>query len=389
MENKLFYVDSSIGLRRSYDDLLQDAALITQIPNAYWSKNIYDLLTVLVAAICNDASLALTPNDSMEIQGVQRISSSSITGLSKLQSKITNSCCRLGVFTSGSTGRPKLIEHSIETLTRFVRRSDKHRDDIWGLVYHPSSFAGLQVFFQAIFNGNPLVRLLGLDAPSIHHAIECQGVTHISSTPTMMRLLCSDEVVHRRVRYITTGGEITERSLISRVQLTFPNARFRNIYASTESGSLLISDDDLFRVPDHLTDRIKVLDGQLAVHRSLLAESLRTDDQLDFFLTGDCVEVLSNEPLVLRFIARRDDWINVGGFKMNPKEIEIELLEIDGIAEARVFGRKNPVTGNIVCCEIVLAPGMQVTPAMIRKQLQGRLPSYKIPRVIDFLNRSV
>ncbi len=384
MESKPFYIDSSLGLCKSYADLLRDAAEIREIPCTYGSEKIYEVFTVLLAAICNDVEIVLT-SDSSKNSGDHTVSFNAITEFSKLQNTVTNSQCKIGVFTSGTTGRPKVIQHRTDTLIRSVKTGERHRNDVWGLTYHPASFAGLQVFFQAICNSNPLIRLSGLEASAVHEAIRNEGVTHLSATPTWMRLVCSDSVVHPHVLSITTGGEITDRALIQQIESTFPNAKFRNIYASTESGSLLKSDGDSFRVPHYLADLVKVQDGMLAIHRSLLAESIRNECQNDFYVSGDTVEIVSLDPLTLRFAARRNDWINVGGYKVNPNEVEQSLLAIPGVSDARVFGRKNSVTGNIVCCEIMRSAGFEVTQADIRRTLELQLPSYKIPRILEFV----
>ena len=385
MENKPFYIDSSVGLCKSYADLLRDAAAMRNIPNTYWSVEIYDIFTVLIAAICNDAEIALTQDSSIKSVD-ESVSLHAFTELSKLQSKITNSHCKIGMVTSGTTGRAKSISHSITTLTRSVRFGDRHREDIWGLAFQPTSFAGLQVFFQAICNGNTMVRLAGLDASVIHDAIERHAVTHISATPTMMRLMCSDGAVHAGVHQITTGGEVADKSLIRQIKSTFPNAAYGNIYASTECGTLLHSHGDAFMVPENLADRIKVIDGELAVHKSLLADSMKLETRDGFFATGDCVEVVANEPLTLRFTSRRGDWINVGGCKVNPHEVERMLVSMDGISDARVFGRKNSVTGNIVCCEIVRARGETISTADIRRCLEKMAASYMVPRIFEFVD---
>ena len=123
----------------------------------------------MIAAICNDAEIALTQDSSIKSVD-ESVSLHAFTELSKLQSKITNSQCKIGMVTSGTTGRAKSISHSIQTLTRSVRFGDRHREDIWGLAFQPTSFAGLQVFFQAICNGNTIVRLAGLDASVVHDA---------------------------------------------------------------------------------------------------------------------------------------------------------------------------------------------------------------------------
>jgi len=389
MNDKLFYIDKSIGLRKTYADLLRDVNLIQSIPSVVWCDTYYQLFTMLVAAKINSTDLALSqyPLSNSEENGENTQTTAYIRNLSLplLAASIASSTCKIGVFTSGTTGRPKLVQHRTETLTRSVQTSDRHQFDVWGLTYHPASFAGLQVFFQAVSNTNPIIRLAELDASAVHKAIEDQSVTHISATPTWIRLICSDKIVHDSVCLITTGGEIADRLLIDQIGAAFPKATFRNVYASTESGSLLISDGDSFQVPPKLAELIKVTDGMLAIHRSLLAESLRRNGGDEFFVTGDCVEIISIQPLTLRFTARKNDWINVGGYKVNPIEVEQLLVAIDGVADARVFGRKNSVMGNIVCCEIVQSAGAELTISLIRRRLEELVPTYKIPRVVDFV----
>ncbi len=289
---------------------------------------------------------------------------------------------RIGLFTSGTTGKPKLVLHSVDSLTRGVRRDPMHAQDVWGLAYHPAHMAGLQVFFQALANRNKLVRLFGLPIEQIHAAIEGQGITHLSATPTFLNLLCASGRVHRHVRSVSSGGELSSPALRDRLSATFPSARLRNIYASTEAGSLFVATDDAFRVPERLSGRVRVVDGELFLHRSLLAESLQRQLDDEYYATGDCVEVLQQDPLTFRITSRQTDWINVGGYKVNPHRVETLLLAMDEVLQAAVYGRENSVTGNLVCCDVVLAEGRALTARDILTRLSGDLPAYMIPRIV-------
>ena len=388
MSGSLFYADYSMGIRKNYSDFIRDVNAIQFVPKIYSADDQYMLVATLAAALCCDQDIALSQSSQPDQEETYSAWVSVQPNLqqSKLWDCIATSKSKVGVFTSGTTGRAKLIQHHMETLARSVRNTPHHQNDIWGLTYHPASFAGLQVVLQAICNSNPLIRLTGLQTSAVHVEIRREGITHISATPTWLRLMCSDGVVHNHVSNITTGGEIADRTLIDQARTWFPNATFRNIYASTESGSVLLSDGDLFRVPDNIADKVRVEDGILAIHRSLLAESIRGHDPNEFFLTGDCVDVVSEVPLTIRFTARRNDWINVGGYKVNPHEIERMLVSMDGISDARVYGRKNSVTGNIVCCEIVRASGEAITPVDIRRRLEKMVASYMVPRIFEFVD---
>ena len=78
--------------------------------------------------------------------------------------------------------------------------------------------------------------------------------------------------------------------------------------------------------------------------------------------------------------------INVGGYKVNPLEVEETIRNIEGIQDVRVFSKKNSVLGSIIFCEIVKT-NTQLEEAAIRSFLQGKLQEFKIPRMIKFVDK--
>lgn len=314
---------------------------------------------------------------------------------------IRGSQSRIRLATSGTTGQPKQVCHSVETLTRGVRTGEHHMNDVWGLAYPVDHLAGLQVLFQALFNRNTIVELFGLPTEMVHKAIETYGITHLSCTPTFLKLLATDARAHVAVKRLTTGGERCDSATLSAVEQLFPNARHRNIYALTEVGNLLVADGDRFTVPPELQQRVTVIDGSLAIHRSLLADptidlagdqnfpeskksaNLTRKSHDDWFLTGDLVDIVNEQPLMFKFSARRDDVINVGGYKVVPQHVEECLLKLPQVQQAIVYGRKNSVTRQIVVCDVVLEPGTQLDPIIAKQQLAKVLPRYAVPRIIN------
>ena len=75
--------------------------------------------------------------------------------------------------------------------------------------------------------------------------------------------------------------------------------------------------------------------------------------------------------------------INVGGYKVNPSEVEDVIRCIDGVRDVSVYALANSVLGNIVASDIVI--DTDISEADIRKALQGILQNFKIPRVIKFV----
>lgn len=316
--------------------------------------------------------------------------------------EIRGSKSRIPLTTSGTSGQPKQVMHSIETLTRGLRIDIRHENDVWGLAYPLDHLAGLQVLFQALFNQNTIVQLFGLPIESVHEAIEKYGITHLSCTPTFLKMMGSGSYSHTAVQRLTTGGERCDSSAITVVKQLFPNARHRNIYALTEVGNLLVADGDQFSVPAELQKHVTVIDGGLAIHRSLLADStigLSGDQDTpdsdssdsvspmhnDWFLTGDLVEIISDQPLKFKFLARRDDVINVGGHKVIPQMVEACLMTLPQVQQGVVYGQKNSVTGQIVVCDVVVVPGLQLDPAIVKQQLSEELPRFAVPRIFNIV----
>jgi acyl-coenzyme A synthetase/AMP-(fatty) acid ligase len=468
MDN-VFYIDDLTGASYSYDQLLNDVEAVGVIPALHEFSDCYPLFVSLVAAISHNATLALLPYPLADVQKSQLLEqltsnivsdptadggnpsdTGTVTATDRMQrllDYLPRSKASIGIMTSGSTGLPKLVWHSIDTLTRSVRSSEGHRHDVWGLAYHPAHFAGLQVFFQAICNSNRLVRLFGLAPSDVHDVIAKHQLTHLSATPTFFNLLCSSQgPAHPSVKRITTGGERLPTRLVEHIARVFPNAKLTNIYASTETGSLLVADGEYFSVPKALDGLIKIVDGELAVHRSLLAKSLyptplipgpspprgrrergngidvrslseskthapdgpdkkggggdffctgqwshATGEGDEFYLTGDLVELaeMTTEDVTglrFRFLSRRQDMINVGGYKVNPLEIEELLLSMDEVSSARVYGLANSVTGYLVACDLVLHPQCTLSTLQIRERLTPQVASYKIPRIVNFVD---
>ena len=84
----------------------------------------------------------------------------------------------------------------------------------------------------------------------------------------------------------------------------------------------------------------------------------------------------------LALLGRREDWINVGGKKVNPREVEAVLKRLDGIDDAVVFGFSIPGReGEAV--RAVLA-GIRVCPGISKwwPAAARRWPPHKVPRSV-------
>ncbi|MFR9567922.1 MAG: AMP-binding protein [Rikenellaceae bacterium] len=388
-----FLVDNSSVV--SYDSLFAQINKANKFIETYRTDSLYDYFCNFLTALCNDKSLTLVDSDTKldEIDGLsetdinceQDIIGKAFENIDGVIQAIRNSKSRITIYTSGTTGQPKKVIHTVATLTRSTRISESYTDNVWAYAYNPTHMAGLQVFFQAFCNKNIIVNVFGKNRGDIYGLIKQYNVTHVSATPTFYRLLLPKEEIFAKVQRVTLGGEKSEVNLYHTIQDIFPNAKLNNIYASTEAGSLFVAKGENFQIPEKLKDKFKVIDNELLIHKSLLGESDSFIIANDFYHSGDIIEWIEENKGVFKFKSRKNELINVGGYKVNPHEVEDVLLSINGINQAVVYGKKNSVLGNVLCAEVKLEDNTQISELKIREILSSKLQDYKIPRRIKFV----
>jgi malonyl-CoA/methylmalonyl-CoA synthetase len=98
-----------------------------------------------------------------------------------------------------------------------------------------------------------------------------------------------------------------------------------------------------------------------------------------WFRTGD-VGVLDADGY-LSIVGRAKDLIITGGYNVYPKEIELALDALPGVAESAVVGVPHPDFGEAVTAAVVLAPhSLSPTESEILAQLKTQLANYKVPK---------
>ncbi len=390
----IFLLDK--GKTYSYDDLLGSLNDGTTYYPYYKTSDIYSFFVNLVKALASSKPLVLLDSDinTNEIDGLdvskvnmaESIPPLSCAGMDEVLAMVQNSKSKITIFTSGTTGQPKEVVHSISTLTRSVRVGEKYKNQTWAYAYNPTHMAGLQVFFQAFENLNTIVNVFNQPREYVYHQIQENAITHISATPTFYRLLLPYERAYENVVRVTLGGEKSDQHLYDSIKKIFPNARINNVYASTEAGTLFAAKGDCFQIPELARDKYKVVDGELLIHKSLLGSSSSFKFTEDFYHSGDLIEWVDETAGLFRFKSRKNELINVGGYKVNPNEVETAIMDIEGVKQAMVYGRANSILGNVLCAEVVLEPGSEMQELDIKKHLNALLQDFKIPRKIKFVD---
>jgi acyl-coenzyme A synthetase/AMP-(fatty) acid ligase len=297
--------------------------------------------------------------------------------------------------TSGTTGTPKLITHNLRTLTRTVKvNPETGKNYIWGLLFDPNRFAGLQVVLQSLLSGSVLILPEKLDFETQVSTIIKHGANSLSATPTLWRkLLIDGRIKNLNLKQITLGGEIADQPILDALKKVFPLARIVHIYASTEIGTGFAVSDGRAGFPlSWLHSSFQVPPLRIGGNNHLLIKphifptsSYITDQMTDdgFFDTQDLVCIKGDRVI---FLGRASGVINVGGNKISPEWLESYLRQFAGVADARVYGKQNSIIGQLVYADIIPHDGIdrkQLREEILQKSRKD-LESWQIPALISF-----
>lgn len=291
---------------------------------------------------------------------------------------------RLSLFTSGTTASPKHLLHRLPSLVRGVREHLPAKPRIWASAYHPAHMAGVQLMLQALWCGDAIWPIDRMGYNCLEKELKQVPATHLAGTPSFFRLQMPFGAPCETVQQVSLGGEPLDEALLARLHFAFPKARVRNIYASTEGGSLFASDGLWFTLPPVLKDKVRIDGGEICLHATLLGQgALSPKESEGWFRTGDLVDPDPENSSRFQIRRRKGDVIHTASYRVDPAVVEAALQSIPGVKLAHVYGRENPVVGTLVCADL---HGEPMSDQKIRAKLAGQLTPYQIPRVYNWLD---
>ncbi len=291
------------------------------------------------------------------------------------------------LFTSGSTGEGKAVLLDVH---RLLEKFDKRRPPFRTLVFMElDHIGGFNTLFHVLCDGGTLVPSRERTPRAVARAIERHRVQLLPTTPTFLNMLLVSEAYREHdlssLELITYGTEPMPQSTLEALNRVFPKVRFKQTYGLSELGILPTASKDSkslwLRVGGDGYET-KIVDGTLWIRaRSAMLGYLNAASPLDadgWLNTGDAVEIQGD---YLRILGRASEAINVGGEKVYPAEVESVLLQMENVLDATAYGKRSPVTGNIVVATVRLRHPED--PLLLEQRMrafcEGRLQPYKVP----------
>ena len=401
-EDHLFWTDEKREIVKTRRNLIRDINAVEEIPTVIAEQNPYLQQVLFLAAALNGGDYLLADPDLSERERAelglpregeetwQNRSFTEVRNFYDLRLRVIQSeNFTISLFTSGTTGRPKCVRHHITTLFRAPLISETEGiSHTIGYGFYPSHIAGVLLFIQGLIAGAPMVYLFETPPSLAGNEINRHKITDLAATPTFLRALTasvsiSDTSPKNTLTGIFSGGEALDAELVTKLKRIFPEVTCHNIYASTETGVLLISDDASFTIPENVGSLIEVTtDSELLVHHTLCADPEHTLSGGDWFATGDVVEQVGENRLL--FVSRTTGMINAGGYKINPEEVEAVLRKYPGVTDAQVYGRPSRIAGALVVADVLREDTEDESrfEEKITVFLKAQLQEWKVPRII-------
>lgn len=316
-------------------------------------------------------------------------------------------------FSSGSTGRPKLIARShrnlLFELNSLIRTFKLCAEDRFLGVTPFSHVNGLMRSMMAsLASGATLYPAARFDRHAVVEMIEKHRISIFIGVPFMFGVMAKTNYQRRSdlssLRLCMSASAPMPPSLNRQFRDKF-GMYVRQLYGSSETGTISANlsveiDKSLESVGEPIAGvEVEIYSdqgeathtneiGEIAV-KSAAAISSYESEELDkdtfrngYFFTGDLGRRDGDGLIYL--LGRKKLFINKGGYKINPREVE-ELLESHPkIEEAVVIGVATPFGDEKVKALLVTNP-----PCSEREVVEfcrGKISDFKIPSLIEFTN---
>jgi long-chain acyl-CoA synthetase len=315
-------------------------------------------------------------------------------------------------LTSGSTGVPQGIMHSSEALIA----DDSNLSAVMGLkpeerilaaIPMSHAYGFISVFLPCVLRGSVVVVPERGDPYAAPRAAVAGDVTFLPTVPAYLKAVLSaaePPPLPAGLRLVISAGAPLAPEVAVRFRETYGRP-VHVFYGASEVGGIAYDKDgtagergtlgtpvDGVEVTLEPVDGVEQHEGLVAVRSEAVARGYFPQPSPSLsngrFRSTD-VAVIQHGEIVLR--GRLDEFINVRGKKVNPREVETILRNHERVDEAAVFGVIDRETLEQRICAVIERSSRDVGYEEIRSWCREHLASHKVPRtivVVDQLPRN-
>ena len=310
------------------------------------------------------------------------------------------------LFTTGTTGQAKGVMISTKAWSANAENLIERlgfSNDLLFIICGPLNHLGsLSKIYPTLMSGATLYIMESLKDFGAFFSVFDLPFTKFATflVPSSIKMLLqigSKELaaVSGKIDFIETGAAAISQKDMEHLCQILPSSRLYNTYASTETGIVCSYEFSRYGcVPGLLGKPMKhssvridedgriVCSGETIMSGyinapELTAEILREGE----VFTSDIGSLDENG--MLRLQGRRDDVINVGGYKVNPSEVEDAVSAFGPIADCICIPAPHILLGTVPKLLYVPKQSQKVKPKDIADFLKGCLENYKIPLLYE------
>ena len=206
-----------------------------------------------------------------------------------------------------------------------------------------------------------------------------------------------------KIEFIETGAAPITQSDMERLSRALPGSRLYNTYGGTEIGCVATYDFNDGRYIEGCIGRpmrnasVEVSeDGNVIVSGLTIMSGYVNDPEstaeviVDGRIHGADLGYVDGEGMI-HLTGRQGDVINVGGYKVNPVEVENAAASFPGVRECICVAAEHPVIGPVLKLLVVLEDGVALDRHAIAVHIRSRLDSHKVPvmyEAVDTIRRT-
>ena len=305
-------------------------------------------------------------------------------------------------LTSGTTAAPRAIRfRSEQILADCIQICDTMgigADDLnFGVIPLSHSYGFSNLVTPLLVRGVPMVLSRDRMPRAVLDDLARTGATVFPGMPVFYQAFCEMENAPPlpKLRLCISAGAPLPLEIARRFRERFRRS-IHSFYGSSECGGICYDRDAELLEPGFVGQamsgvELELIEPDAAASRIRLRSAAAGDGYFpepdEEKLGGGCFtpdDLLSASAGGFRIAGRVSDVINVAGKKVNPAEVEAELLRFAGVRAAVVFARESIVRNEEVAACIVAGEGVRESDLL--EFCRARLSGWQVPKRIFFVD---
>jgi len=310
------------------------------------------------------------------------------------------------LYTTGTTGNAKGVMLSQTCLTacadNFISEMKFHSELAFIVSGPLNHIASLFKIHPILTVGGTLCVLDGMRDINAFFQLFSLPFRHYASflVPASIRMLLQlsgkqlKEVAHL-IDFIETGAAPISSADMQHLSTVLPHSRLYNTYGGTEIGCVCTYQFNDGRYLEGCVGRamrnssVEIDgDGNIIVSgKTIMSGYVKDDSNSANVLQDGKIHVADlgylDEQGLIHIKGRRDNVINVGGFKVDPVEVENTANELQGIQDCICIASTHPILGTTLKLLYVVEEGHDVKKRDIALHIKEYLETYKVPQAYE------